>query len=69
MGVRNDAHLSDMIATLGLQLNAEDLSRIRALATTGSGPSGDVYDLERVQDGRHAAIMRYNLNRLQIADY
>ena len=63
MGVRNDAHLSDMIATLGFQLDAEDLGRIRALAATGCRPSGDVYDLERVQNGKHAAIMRYNLNQ------
>jgi hypothetical protein len=27
------------------------------------GPTGEVYGLERVRGGRHAAIMRYNLQR------
>lgn len=64
IGARNDSHLSEMIETLGFQLDADDLARIRAIAASAPGPSGDVYDLERVQGGRHAGIMRYNLNRL-----
>lgn len=63
MGVRSDSHLSDMMATLNFQLDAEDVGRIQGIGAAASGPSGDVYDLERVRGGRHGAIMRYNLNR------
>ena len=36
---------------------------IDAMLSSRNGPAGDVYDLERVKDGKHAAIMKYNLNR------
>ena len=29
-----------------------------------AGPAGDTYGLERAKGGRHASIMKYNLNQL-----
>jgi hypothetical protein len=44
-------------------LDAGDVARIAAVQASALGPSGEVYGLERVAGGRHAAIMRYDLQR------
>ena len=44
-------------------LDEEDRERIEAVLRTARGPAGEVYELERVKGGPHAAIMRYNLQR------
>lgn len=62
VGARNSEHLRDNMRTLRLVLDEEDTSRLREVSVPRS-PSGDVYTLERAADGRHASIMRYNLNR------
>ena len=38
------------------------MAAIEAVADRRQGPRGDTYALERDKDGRHAAIMRYDLN-------
>ena len=35
----------------------------RGCKPTSSGPSGEVYELERVKGGPHASVMQYTLNR------
>jgi aryl-alcohol dehydrogenase-like predicted oxidoreductase len=61
-GVRTATHLASTLTAPSLPLDDEDLSRIGAILARASGPSGDVYALEREKGGRHAAIMRYDLN-------
>lgn len=39
------------------------LATIRGLAEVAPGPVGDCFGLERVKGGRHASVMRYDLNR------
>jgi aryl-alcohol dehydrogenase-like predicted oxidoreductase len=62
VGARHARHLPQTVAATTLVLDEEDRGRI-ARAQGAMGPAGDVYDLERVPGGRHAAIMRYNLHR------
>ncbi len=62
VGARNADHLADLVRTLDLQLDAEDRARVDGVLTRHPGPGGDVFSLERVLDGPHAAIMRTNLN-------
>ena len=62
VGARHARHLPQTVAATTLVMDEEDRHRI-ARAQGAMGPSGDVYDLERVPGGRHAAIMRYHLHR------
>jgi hypothetical protein len=61
---RHASHLRSTIAALSLALTAEDRAGLDAVLADSVGPLGDVYALEREKGGQHAAIMRYNLNRL-----
>jgi aryl-alcohol dehydrogenase-like predicted oxidoreductase len=64
VGARHVSHLRSTIAALSLALTAEDRAGLDAVLADSVGPLGDVYALEREKGGQHAAIMRYNLNRL-----
>jgi aryl-alcohol dehydrogenase-like predicted oxidoreductase len=63
VGARNAAHLRATLDALALALSAEDAALLDRVLGTIAGPPGDVYALEREVGGRHAAIMRYGLNR------
>jgi aryl-alcohol dehydrogenase-like predicted oxidoreductase len=63
VGARHAGHLDDVRQACGVVLDAADRAAIAALHAGAPGPAGEVYGLERVKDGRHAAIMRYSLNR------
>lgn len=62
VGARSTAHLADTTRAATLVLHAEDHATIDAVRTERAPIAGDVYDLERNTSGRHAAIMRYDLN-------
>ena len=62
VGARSTAHLAPTVAALSVTLSAAERSVISALLNEATGPSGDVYSIERDKSGRHASIMRYNLN-------
>lgn len=61
VGMRSDRSVTAALQAVGLRLDGEDRKAIAAALL--SSPPGDVYDLERVPGGPHAAIMRYDLNR------
>lgn len=61
VGAFDARHLEDNLRVFDLEQDEEDLQLLEAFAD--AGPAGDVYAAERVRDGRHAAIMRYNFNR------
>ena len=63
VGARHARHLDDTIQACAFALDAEDHREITRVLAGSSGPTGEVYGLERVKDGPHAAIMRYTLNR------
>lgn len=62
VGARGASHLPRNRGVLDLRLDAEDLALIEGVTDRGQGPRGDIYALEREKGGRHAAIMKYDLN-------
>jgi aryl-alcohol dehydrogenase-like predicted oxidoreductase len=62
VGAKNTAHLGESLNVFSLKLNPEDEALIEKVIQQRKGPSGDVFDLERIKDGPHGAIMKYNLN-------
>jgi len=65
VGARNVAHLGATLAALELRLSPEEVAALEVVLGAIGSPPGDVYALERETGGRHAAIMRYGLNRAQ----
>ena len=66
VGARNAAHLAALAALEAIdacRLDDADRAAIAALQAGAPGPAGDVYALERVKHGPHAAIMRYDLQK------
>lgn len=63
VGARHSRHLAETVAAFAFALRPDDLRRLAAMQAQATGPAGDVYGLERVRGGRHAAIMRDNLQR------
>ena len=62
VGATSARHLAATIAAASLVLAGDDRAAIEGAIGPRRGPDGDVYALERVKDGRHAGIMRYELN-------
>lgn len=62
IGARNRDHLAKLQQLARFTLDEEDLMQIQAVTARAQGPQGPVYDLERDKEGKHGAIMRYNLN-------
>jgi len=66
IGARDTRHLADNLKVFSFQLDDSDSSKIQSILRERKGPSGDVFDLERIKDGPHGSIMRYNLNQLSL---
>lgn len=65
VGARHAGHLEATLAALRVRLEPDDQRAIDAALAGAPGPAGDVYSLEREPGGRHAAIMKYDLNARQ----
>jgi aryl-alcohol dehydrogenase-like predicted oxidoreductase len=63
VGVSGAERVAEACGVFDLALGDDDREAIHDLGMRAPGPKGSVYGLERVKDGRHAAIMRYSLNR------
>jgi len=63
VGAVDDRHAASNLRLFSLHLTDAETANLRDIAKRAAGPAGDVYGLERVPGGRHAAIMKYNLNR------
>jgi len=61
VGARNASHLPATLAVAGLRLTGADRAEIATVLAQRSGPSGEVYALERDRTGPHGSIMKYNL--------
>ncbi len=64
IGAATTDHLNANLAGLHLRLTQLEKELIQSLT---SGPEGDPFDVERIKEGPHGSIMRYNLNQ-QAAD-
>ncbi len=62
VGARSRAHVAANAALATIPLTASDGSEIAAVLARRQGPAGDTFALERDRNGRHGAIMKYNLN-------
>lgn len=63
VGARNGQHLSNLLKCFSFSLDGEDKDRIANVQMKSPGLSGDIYGLEREKGGKHARIMKYNLNK------
>ena len=63
VGATSTRHLASTLQAATLALTDEDRRAIDAVLARATGPAGDVYALEREKGGRHARIMRYELNQ------
>jgi diketogulonate reductase-like aldo/keto reductase len=63
VGARNATHLQENQQVFSFSLTAENKAAIQNILAQRTGPAGDVFDIERIKDGPHGRIMRYNLNQ------
>ncbi|MDZ7602512.1 MAG: aldo/keto reductase [Hoeflea sp.] len=63
VGARNRAHLERNLAIPDIALSEQDFARINAVLARANPVPGDVYALERDRNGKHGAVMKYNLNK------
>lgn len=68
VGARNNKHIEKIKKLKTFELDKHDLKDINGVISKSKGPKGNVYDLEGQKDGKHAKIMRYNQNKLFVAD-
>jgi len=62
LGAASATHAKDNLRCFRFTLEEEDQELLRRHLAEHPGPPGDVYSVERAQGGRHAAIMKTNLN-------
>ena len=65
VGARSDAHQASNLRLFDFELDDDDLRSLDAVLAKSTGPAGDTFELERKPRGRHALIMKTNLNRLE----
>src|SRR5207245_636790 len=58
VGARNAAHLDDLVQAV--TLDEGDRAAIARIVSQATGPRGDCYELERVEEGPHSMIMWKN---------
>ncbi len=63
VGMRSGRHIAANRAVFALALDDEDRERLDAWLAAHPGPAGDTFGLERVPGGRHASIMKTDLNK------
>lgn len=66
IGARTIAHLDSNLKVFSFQLDENDLNLIDGVLSQRKGPPGDVFDIERIKDGPHGSIMKYNLNQQRV---
>ncbi len=63
IGARSPVHLSSNLQLFNFKLDQSDNLAIQNVLSQSKGPTGDVFDIERIKDGPHGSIMKYNLNQ------
>ena len=62
-GARSAVHLRETLEAVSFAFDDADRAAVRAILAKEPGPAGEIYALEREKGGRHARIMKTNLNR------
>jgi aryl-alcohol dehydrogenase-like predicted oxidoreductase len=65
IGARDSKHIDENLKLFDFQLIPQDYAAIESIISQRKGPAGDVFDIERIKDGPHGSIMRYNLNQIE----
>jgi aryl-alcohol dehydrogenase-like predicted oxidoreductase len=65
VGATNTAHLASHIQMGEIHLDPADRTDIASALEPRTGPTGDVYTLERDRHGKHGRIMKYNLTKAE----
>ena len=60
---RSADHVADNLKAFELQLDLRDRESIDEILACRPGPPGDIFGLESTPGGRHAVIMKTDLNR------
>ena len=68
IGARSSKHVEKIKILKAFELDKSDLEDINGVISKSQGPKGKVYDMERQKDSKHAKIMRYNQNKLVVAE-
>ena len=63
IGAKTGDHLVENIRVFDLHLEDTDIVEIENVLKKRKGPLADVFDIERIKDGPHGLIMKYNLNQ------
>jgi len=63
IGVRHAHHLPDTLRLFSFELDRQSLAAIKQVTDKAEGPAGGIYSVERIKDGKHATIMKYNLSK------
>ena len=63
LGVGSSSRASQNTALAKVELDSEDRQKIRMQLERQRIPAGDMYDLERDENGPHSAIIRTNLQQ------
>lgn len=63
IGARNANHVENNTEVFSFTLTEQDIAAIDTVINQSKGPKGDIYGLERIKGGKHAGIMKYNLNK------
>jgi aryl-alcohol dehydrogenase-like predicted oxidoreductase len=64
IGARTIAHLNENLKIFDFTLDDADHASIEKIIRLRKNIPGDVFDIERIKEGPHGSIMRYNLNQL-----
>lgn len=64
IGARNTSSITDNLNTFNFALDDQDKRALKTIMSQAQGPQGDTYTLEREKNGKHASIMKYNLNKV-----
>jgi aryl-alcohol dehydrogenase-like predicted oxidoreductase len=63
IGARNANHVDDIAKIFDFSFDIEDRAKLEVVFNQAKELDGDIYSLEREKGGRHANIMKYNLNK------
>lgn len=63
IGARNSNHLKNNLEVFNFKLDNKDYMLLNNCLKSNKPVYGDIYSVERMKGGKHASIMKYNLNK------
>lgn len=63
IGARSATQINDNMKIFDISLDKNDIKALEKVLQQAKVIHGDIYSLERIKHGKHAGIMKYNLNK------